>query len=496
MAALRFLQSPSTSDLASDASINYITTTTSITEPTAILKHLSAQAKQAEKKEEKVLHTIESSNGCCIETLTTLQFRMGGGAWLPGMDANMLDEREVVFPVTHVFTYNRDGKIQQIRLYWDQGSLLKQVEAIGKTGRNWPIRDGKAQVEAVTASVKSGGQSGNAQSNGAPLSARNPNEVVIRDHHKRDSVSVTRDPHASLALFAERDPNEGRSYSGPKYEPVKSAKPGPRDYGELFASEETAAAAGSTARSPSPHKTDGTILKAGAGKHFSGNRLFDENEAEEPARSPVRKKTYGQKYEHFAFGNGEDAPKGDRPISGKSNNQQGASFSFEDFATPPKHTEKYRRDDERQWGAGVDEDDPASPPKRPIVHAARKDADPHFELVDESPAPAKAKSFQRQKGMGLYQDPIMEDERASTRNPVKANNGRRGDDFGAHYSMTDNSPAGGKKIYKTAGDGMGSRAGGRAWGIGDDSDPEVDADVRPSARSRQQAQAGADDLDF
>lgn len=352
---LRFLQSPSTGDLASDASINYITTTTTITEPTAILKHLSAQAKQVEKKEEKVLFTIESDNGCCLETVTTLQFRMGGGAFLPGMDSNMLDEREVTFPVTHVVSYTGEGKIRQIRLYWDQGTLLKQVEAIGKTGRNWPIRDGKAQVDAVTASVKTGGGQP-PQSNGKPLGARNPNEVVIREHSKRDSISATRDPHASLSLFAERDPNEdGRTYSGPKYERTKSAKPGPRDLGELFVGEETPKAAESTIRSPSPHKSDGTILKSGAGKNFYGNRLFDEQTESTPPRSPERKKTYGQKYEHFAFGDGEDVPKENRPISNMGKPQNATTFSFEDFTTPPKHVEKSRPDYDRHWGAGVDE---------------------------------------------------------------------------------------------------------------------------------------------
>lgn len=350
---LRFLQSPSTGVLADDASINYITTTTTINEPTAILKHLSAQAKQVEKKEEKVVFTIESENGCCIETVTTLQFRMGGGAFLPGMDSNMLDERVVTFPVTHVVTYNPEGKIQQIRLYWDQGTLLKQVEAIGKSGRNWPIRDGKAQNEAVTASIKSGGGQP-AHSSGKPLSSRDPNEVVIREHSKRDSISATRDPHASLSLFAERDPNDdGRTYEGPKYERTKSAKPGPRDLGELFVGEESAPAAASMIRSPSPHKADGVILKAGAGKNFHGNRLFDERNDPTPPRSPERKKTYGQKYEHFAFGDGEDVPKENRPIGNKP--QGAATFSFEDFTTPPKHVEKSRPDYERHWGAGVDE---------------------------------------------------------------------------------------------------------------------------------------------
>lgn len=47
-----------------------------------------------------------------------------------------------------------------------------------------------------------------------------------------------------------------------------------------------------------------------------------------------------------------------------------------------------------------------------------------------------------------------------------------------------------KKVYKTAGDGMGGRGGvGRTWGFGDESDPEDMADYRPSARSRR-AQAG------
>lgn len=353
-AYLSFLQSPSTANLASDASINYITTTTAIKEPTAILKHLTAQAKQLDKKEEKILSTIEGEHGCCVETLTTLLFKTGGGAFLPSMDSNLLDEREVTFPLTHVVSYDAQSKIQQIRLYWDQGTLLKQVEAIGRTGRNWPIRDGKAQADFVTASVKAGSNStGN---NGKPMAVRNGHEGLVKEHSKRDSVSVTRDPHASLSLFAERDLNDdGRSYSGPKYGVAKSAKPAQRDYSELFTNEDSAAAHALAARSKSPHKTDGTILKAGAGKHHTGNRLFDEGENDMP-KSPERKKHYEQKYEHFAFGDGEDAPtKENRPLSGKSQGQHNATFSFEDFATPPKHVEKPKPDFERHWGAGVDD---------------------------------------------------------------------------------------------------------------------------------------------
>ena len=124
--------------------------------------------------------------------------------------------------------------------------------------------------------------------------------------------------------------------------------------------------------------------------------------------------------------------------------------------------------------------------------------------------------------MGLYQDPLHLDERTTLKktNP-SVNNSRRGDDFSAHYEINDNSPAGAakskaraaprsdldahwsyesttpkeRKIYKTAGDGMGSRKGGRAWGIGDESDPEVEVE-KPKTRGRAaQADTGAE-LEF
>jgi len=345
-----FLQSPSAGLLADDASIDYITSTTQITGAQNILKHLQVQQKQVEKKEEKVLNTIESQDGVCFETETTLLFKLGGGVYLPGIDENLLDERTVTFPMIHVVRFDAQQKIQQIRLYWDQGTLLKQVEVIGKTGRNWPIRDGKAQAAAITKSLSSSGQANSVQS----LSLRGPNDVVISQHDKRNSVSATRDPHASLALFAPRE-NEGpRAYDGPKQQqPRQSAKPAPRDYGELFAGD--LEPTGASQRSPSPNKAENLVLKGGAGKHHKDVRIFDENEEPHASRSPERKKTFGAKYEHFAFGDGEDAPpQPTRPSSGKSGKGQ-RQFSFEDFHTPPKVKEKPNRDYERHWGDGVDQ---------------------------------------------------------------------------------------------------------------------------------------------
>jgi hypothetical protein len=281
----------------------------------------------------------------------TLQFVYGGGAYLPSMDQNLLDEKIVTFPVIHVVDFDTDQKIKQIRLSWDQGTLLKQVEAVGRTGRNWPIRDGKAQADAIAKSLKS---SGVVQSAKQPLGSRDPNEVVINQHKKKDSVSATRDPHASLNLFAARDPNEHApgDYQGPRHAPRASAKPPPRNYNELFAGGDSPAVdAASKARSPSPSKADGVILKSGAGKHHTGNRLFDDSEQSGIARSPERKKVFDQKYHHFAFGDGEDVPQNGRPTSGGKGKGHQPTFSFEDFATPPKYQQKVRPHDELHWGA-------------------------------------------------------------------------------------------------------------------------------------------------
>lgn len=186
------------------------------------------------------------------------------------------------------------------------------------------------------------------------------------------------------------------------------------------------------------------------------------------------------------------------------------------------------------------QEDPPSPPKRPVVHAARKDADSHFEIADDEPQAEKRKTLQHQQGMAIYDDPTAEEnqlKKQSRNTAIASNTGRRGNDFGAHYSMTDDpmpdentrptsrgtrsdmsqnwsfgTPTEEKKIYKTAGDGMGNRRGanplvpdepekpiyktagdgmggrrggsGRGWGIGDDSDIEDDGNIRFSARRR------------
>ena len=536
-----FLSAPTPAHLAENATLTYTTTTTFLQSAPAILKHLHAQLKQVVLKSSKVLHSIESSDSLCLETETSILFKSGGGAYLPGLDDNLLDERLVTFPITHIVRFDGQQKIVSIRMSWDQATLLKQVEAIGRSGRNWPIRDGSSQVDAIVKSVKSSGSQQSSQA----LPTRSANDVKISSHKKNESVTATRDPHASLALFNPRDSNaedaESRSYNGPAPEATRqSARPPPREYSELFAGDDAASIR--TARSPSPTKGE-FQAKSGAGKHHVDNRLFDRNSGDEnqAPQSPEKKKTYGNKYDHFSFGDdGEDAPKGNQTRKLKA----APVFNFQDSETPAKVEGKTRQDFDRHWG---DESTPASQPKRPIVHAARPDSEAQFRMTDtSSPADKGGRSaFQRQKGMGLYRDPMYEDGNIpSSQKSAGNSNGnsahhniRRDDEFGPHfttaastsppqheneqtsnhYNENDHASAGVKakrsemeshwgfespsakeklsendrKIYKTAGDGMGSRKGARGWGIGDESGGEEEVEeARMRGRVGKQGRVG------
>lgn len=43
----------------------------------------------------------------------------------------------------------KGGKIRSIRVYWDQATVLKQLEIVGARGRGWPITDGNNQIQLV-----------------------------------------------------------------------------------------------------------------------------------------------------------------------------------------------------------------------------------------------------------------------------------------------------------------------------------------------------------
>lgn len=542
----RFLSSPSTAALAANASLHYITTTTSIHEPAAIVKHLQAQEKLIKKKAETIINTIVGGSDVVVETETTFEIVRGGGTILPQMDDNMLVDSLVTVPMVrislpsslhcsrtnldqvHIVQLNSQGQISQIRLYWDQSTLLKQVEAIGRTGRNWPIRDGKAMAKMIKSSASSVENGTVAAQSSVSASAKAAeDDVVITSRPVSSKGREDKDFHTRLFATGEDAEPRSNTTADPSAAMRTSAKPAPRQWGELFPG------------GPSPDKVEGARPKLGSNKNFGSNRLFDENSAADRSPSPERKKPDPSKFNHFEFGNGEEAaPKdGDRPPSAKAKKHM-SNWDFEDFTTPPKVKAKAQPEQERHFGPGIDEvsrntnthcnhtdlaqEEPPTPAHRPIVHAPRPDADPHFNMTDApSPAVPRQPKNTRPDSLGTNLKTEGGVLTAEQKKPLTSNqnssNIRRGPDINTHYTSTDASPGvsndenarrddfrqGGRntksssraendkahwrvdetpekvgKIYKTAGDGMGGRKDAdRSWMIGQEHSEPTEAKI-------------------
>ena len=236
----------------------------------------------------------------------------------------------------HIVHFDSADKIVQIRQYWDQGSLLKQIDVIGARSRNWPIREGPEQIKLIQSSAQLA-QTDSAPSPRPSTASRGVDEVSIRS--RGSTTNATNDPHASLSLFKPREVNDEGLPSTHQIAPrALSAKPPPREYSELFVSE--------NAGSPSP-QNQRIPVKGGVNKKLQANRLFDETEEDRiAATTPLKAtKTNPKKYNHFEFGAGEDeeTPRGrdaarkEAPLD-KSKSQ--ANWSFEDFVTPEKTNPK------------------------------------------------------------------------------------------------------------------------------------------------------------
>ena len=354
------------------------------------------------------------------------------------------------FAQIHIVSFDANGKILQVRQNWDQGSLLKLIDVIGKTGRNWPIRDGKDQIKLIASSVKAAGK--------VPVEAQGQDEVVIRS--RGNSSNVTRDPHASLSLFAPREKNVQESLPS-VVAPRASARPAPRDYSELFVGNESdntpvPAKAPIRERSESPSK----LAKAGAGKNYAPSRLFD-NDENSPIRPTPNKEHSADhfyrpnpaKYQHFDFADGsdpQDAPQ-PTPLKDVKKSKHGSQWSFDDFNTPAKvvPSKVLRTNDVRHWG-NSDDEPTDSPIKFKKVDKPRKDAETHFEFQDDGTPDGprligRPRGAGQNTGLGLYKDHLFAEEgdaAEKSKEPKPISNVKdRHKDFDPHFSMTDDSPA-------------------------------------------------------
>jgi hypothetical protein len=524
----QFLASPNSSALTDDASLHYVTTTTSFTGATEIIKHLASVRNKIKKKKQDALFAIENQHALALEVDTTLEFVSSGGPYLPGLDDNFLADRTVYIAITHIVTFNGDGKITQIRQSWDQGSLLKQIEVIGRSGANWPIRDSKEQINLIAKCAKGAGAAA------APAEA-------LPTRSRGSSTNAMRDPHTTLDLFASRDELENNPAT--IISPYAGRRPRQRSFTEILGDEpveEPGSPSNGRDRSQSPSKV--IAPKIGAGKNFQPMRLFDTDENDSASDSHERKQSTDRvmrpdprKYQHFDFDDGSESQDAPTPKAAAPDrkSKHGSNWSFDDFVTPQKAVASrgmHRARDVRHWGDDneVLENTPAPNAQ---VNKPRRDAEAHFELVDDGPAREEPRNTNRlprgamhNESLHLY-DNRLHHEDGTIPSPGPAPLGNitnlkgRDKDFEPHFNMTDDSPhhSGASEPAKVpedrkkavrmmesnwstydkspvsrkenddpnakpaatergiviAGDGMGGRKGtGRGWLHGEDDEPE------------------------
>ncbi len=293
-------------------------------------------------------------------------------------------------------------KIRHIRLHWDQASLLKDMDVIGARGKHWPIRSGKEQVRLVAslASPSSANPDEAAlPSDASKLVGGNRPAAASNGVHAR----IVKDPYASLSLFSPASaaqPPSTPQQQRPAMTPLRaSAKPPPRDYGELFGD---GGGDGDNDSTPRPSSSSGTSF-TGASKHYKPSRLFGVDSAEDnsnnnndgamAAATPRMIKPDAKKYQHFEFSDGSDAnaaaeerlvkPDAKKfqhfefgDVGGDNNNtaahdskpstsssrpraaaKHSSQWDFEDFVTPEKPRRRVREQDVRHFRWGEEEED-------------------------------------------------------------------------------------------------------------------------------------------
>jgi hypothetical protein len=456
----RFLADPNSAVLSPDVSLNYVTTTTAIQRADVVISHLSSQKRIVKRKSDKILNSIEGQGSLCLDVETTLEFVSGGGAYLPSLDETFLIDRLVTFPMIHIVRFDSQKRIQQIRLYWDQGSLLKLVDVIGSRGRNWPIRDAQDQTRLITTAVSS-----------LPQDIVPPPPAQVRSQLPPGSRNV-KDPRAPLSLF---------SSDGPGEEPAvfarASAKRPPRDYNELFIGD------ADLDTSPTTLRKDPMAPKVGAGKNFQPVRLFDDDEAlaaeekiypkagssknfqpsrvfldeetaakEQADQKESHYKLDSSKYNHFELG-GDNTELEIKSTPSRPKAQHTSQWNFDDFSTIEKPRGKIRGQDVRHFGWSDDEGDlKETPPARPRVFQPRRDAEQHFQF-EEDGSSARDNPHMRlvgsahNKGLGLY-DSLYDEQgnpnpnESGSKAPLSIlpNGAHRKKDFDHHWSISNTSP--------------------------------------------------------
>ncbi|KAI6249086.1 hypothetical protein HI914_02410 [Erysiphe necator] len=433
-----FLMMLDASYLAEDVSLHYITTLSSIHGASAVLKNLKNP--DFKIKSQEFIDVVEGPSSLALIVDTKLEFLNGGGPYLPTLDKNFITDRTVNLPIIHFISFNTALKIKKIRLNWDQGSLLKLVDIIGKTGRNWPINNGLDQIKLISSSA-------------APTKTMN-NSTTLHAHengmYRSNAINPTKDPHASLHLFSE---DERITHGTPSIVIAarSSAKPPQRDFKELFGDLDLEPESPGNREISVRNRLKKPANSNAIAKNFGPSRLFDRDEA--PTYSPEKSKNPA-KFKHFEFSDGAPNEENVSSRIPSKTLKHEDHWSFDDFVTPQKiiPSKTLRANEIRHWGTSDDEV-MDSPERIKKVDRPRKEIEAHFDLTEDisyqehyAPIISRCRGQAHNNGLGLYRE-LFDKQDGSTMEvhetniPSHANVKDRQKDFEAHFTMSDKSPS-------------------------------------------------------
>jgi hypothetical protein len=339
----------------------------------------------------------------------------------------------------HIVRFNSQNQIQQVKVYWDQASLLKQVEVIGSRSRGWPIRDAKDQSRLIKTAASS------TPPGRVPANKEEENGSNVTSPGKR----YIKDPYAAESLEELLSPSKDRADPVRAPRAPASAKPPQRDLSELFVAHED----DDEVPDASSYRTKPVAPKIGAGKNYRASRIFDDDEtvATTPGEKPqqIAYRAHPKRFDHFELGadnsEREIKPKTSRPVSSQG---KGPQWNFEDFVTPEKPKRQLRGQELRSFSVSDDEpEQQQAPTVRPrAAQQTRRETDTHFDLTEgfaEKSGGSRIISSFQGKGMSLYKNHLFNDEDESTKDKSVAQKGNASGktDLETHWTITDESPA-------------------------------------------------------
>ncbi|KAJ5926328.1 hypothetical protein N7516_008101 [Penicillium verrucosum] len=436
----RFLDNPRSAKLADDVSMIYVPTTTKFEQADNVITHVLKNAKVVKTKSNQVISAIEGSDSLCLDMETTLEFTEGGGVYLPSMDDNFLADRVATFPTVHIVHFDADKQIKQIRIYWDQASLLKQVEVIGARGRQWPVRDGKDQLRllktAETARLAPSQPASQDSETKLPNRPSSPGKRRIRDPYSADSLTellspsketskpasskkYTQDPYGAGSLNEILSPTKKAPAYVPPFAP-SSGRPATRNFSDIFVKDDHLPDSPSKPqrRAAPVDEEDGKAAKGPVDEDRNFYRTdprkyshFEIGEENAAGKGPVDEdrhfyKTAPGKYNHFEIGgdNSEREAKGEVK---QANTKHATHWDFDDVETPVKASRAPRGQERRHFGFGDNEDGDGSPKasqmwSSPVATQTLTD--------EESGDDGRVISSFAGRGKRLYENRLFDDE--------------------------------------------------------------------------------------